>query len=67
MKTGERGQLTPGGNRGSREKKPKLKAISRGPTRNHVFCTTEPQQDSGTEGSRYLLGVPGAEAEELVV
>lgn len=46
---------------------PKLKAVSRVPTRNPVICTTESQKALGIEGNRCLLEVPGAESEELVV
>lgn len=56
-----------GGNRVSRERRPKLKTVSGLTTRNHVFCITEPQKVLEIEGNRYLLEVLGAEAEELVV
>lgn len=63
MKTGEHGQLMAGGNRVGREKKSKLRAISKVPTGNHVFCTPEPQKGSATGSDRRLLEVPGAETE----
>lgn len=63
MKTGEHGQLTAGGNRVSREKKSKLRAISKMPPGNHVFCAPEPQKLSATGSDRCLLELPGAETE----
>lgn len=47
----------------SREKKSKFRAISKVPTRNHVFCAPEPQKVSATESNRCLLEAPGAETE----
>lgn len=38
----------------SREKKPKLRAINKVPTTNHVFCTTEPQKVLATGSNRCL-------------